>query len=117
MNLFYFFFTIVNSEFIKNANINPCRNCIHYKPNYPTSLSKCNNFGVKNIIDNTINYEYAENCRTDESKCGLEGKYFEKDDFVDLKMIKNNIMNNYFYISLSFILFLYCYSLTIIDNN
>ena len=107
MKLVYLFFPIVNSEFIKNVNINPCRNCIHYKPDYPTSLSKCNNFGVKNIVDNAIDYDYAEKCRTDESKCGLEGKYFKKDNFANLKIVKNNIIRNSFYISIPFILTVY----------
>lgn len=98
MRLLYFFlFGIVNSEFIKNGNLNSCKNCIYYKPGYTTSLGKCNNFGVKNVVDNTINYDYAENCRNDELKCGLEGTYFEKDDFANLKILKNNILTKYIY--------------------
>ena len=79
--LLYFFFansdSFINSKkFIKNINMIPCRNCIHYKPysysDYST-LSKCENFGEKNIISNEITYEYADHCRNDETKCGKEG--------------------------------------------
>lgn len=101
MNLLYIvFFGIANSEFIKNGNLNSCKNCIYYKPEYTTQLSKCHNFGVKNVVDDTIKYEYAETCRSDELKCGLEGKYFKKDDFAYLKEIKNNVLTKYIYITI-----------------
>lgn len=109
MKLFYFLIVIVNSEFIKNANINSCKNCIHYKPDYYTS--KCNNFGIKNIVDDTVNYDYAEMCRTDELKCGVEGKYFEKDDFANLKILKNDIMNKYLLITLPISLYIVLFGL------
>jgi hypothetical protein len=113
MKLLYIivFFGIANSEFIKNGNLKSCKNCIYYKPGgYITQLSKCHNFGVKNVVDDTINYEYAEKCRSDELKCGLEGKYFKKDNFAYLKEIKNNI-----YITIPLI-YLFIVVLTLLKN-
>ena len=66
---------------IYNVNTPSCRNCVHFKPYYASdftsSLSKCIKFGTKNIITDKISYEYADMSRSDETKCGNEGKYFE----------------------------------------
>lgn len=47
--------------------------------------NKCSKFGEKNIINGKIEYDIARDCRKDEEKCGNEGKYFEKDDFSQIK--------------------------------
>jgi hypothetical protein len=51
-------------------------------------------FGEKNIIDGKIEYEIAKNCRKDEEKCGMEGKYFEKDEFSQIR--------NFYYLGKSY---------------
>jgi len=91
---------LVNSgKMIKNVNFPACRNCIHHKPidvygEYTSSFSKCNNFGEKNIITNEINYDYVDICRSDELKCGKEGKYFVEEPNLKLKILKFNIKKN-----------------------
>ena len=94
MNMLYFFlFAMVHSEqIIKNINVPSCRNCVHFKPYYSTefanSLSKCSKFGTKDIITDKISYnEYADMTRKDETKCGKEGKYFEQEQNLQLKIL------------------------------
>jgi len=97
MKFLYLFFIFANSEkFIKNINVNPCRNCIYFKEHSISSFSKCEKFGEKNIISNELTYDYADTCRKHESKCGIEGKYFEQDKDLNLKLkkIKFGILEN-----------------------
>jgi len=95
MRYLYLFFVFANSEkFIKNINVNPCRNCIYYNPSSDIELSKCEKFGEKNIISNEIKYSYVEQCRNDELKCGKDGKYFEEDQYAHLKILQYKISNN-----------------------
>ena len=97
MRLLYLCVVFVNCEkFIKNLNVNSCRNCIHYKPSFfGPELSNCANFGDKDIITNKITYEYTDHCRDNEKKCGKEGKYFEKDNNIISNIYKNQIINNF----------------------
>jgi hypothetical protein len=57
-------------------------------------LSKCKKFGEKDIITDEITYDYADSCRKYENKCGNEGKYFEQDPDVDMKILKHTIVSN-----------------------
>jgi hypothetical protein len=80
-----------NKMMIKNAHIPGCRNCKYYKPytsdsEFASTLSRCEKFGEKNIVTNEIKYSFADSCRSDESKCGLEGKYFEEEPNLSLKV-------------------------------
>jgi hypothetical protein len=99
MKILYLLFIIVNSEkIIKNINIPSCRNCIYYKPSYSSSdftasYNKCNKFGDKNIITNEISYDFANMCRNDENKCGHEGKYFELEKNIELKIFTHQIIS------------------------
>jgi len=95
----FFMFSLVNSEnFIKNINIPSCKTCIHYKPySYKgdySSLSRCNKFGEKDIISDELKYDYTYSCRNDESKCGHLGKFYEKDENMELKYIYYAILAN-----------------------
>lgn len=111
MRFIFLFFAIVNSEkFIKNMNVNPCRKCIYFKEDSIISLSKCEKFGEKNIVSNEISYNYVDNCRDDDLKCGKEGKYFEEDENADFKILKNQITNNIF---IKVIVFPFILSLTL----
>ena len=85
-------------QLIKNANVNPCVNCVYYKPprfrKFVSEFSKCEKFGEKNIITGEINYTYADSCRNNEGKCGIIGKYFVEESYIKLKLklLKNYLM-------------------------
>jgi hypothetical protein len=101
MKIFYiFFFTLINSEkIIKNINLPSCKNCKFYKPNYSSGdftsyLSTCEKFGEKNIFTDEITYGYASASRNSENKCGEQGKYFEPERNINLKIFKHKIVTN-----------------------
>uniref|UniRef100_A0A6C0DRB0 Uncharacterized protein n=1 Tax=viral metagenome TaxID=1070528 RepID=A0A6C0DRB0_9ZZZZ len=92
---------------IKNLNVPSCRNCIYYKPNvydgdFTSSYTKCEKFGNKNIITGEIKYGFADLCRNDESKCGTNGKYFEEEPNINMKILKYKLISNIPY-SLAFL--------------
>jgi len=97
-------------------NISPiCKNCIHYKPDYlytdfTSTFNKCSKFGVKNIINGEINYNYADLVRNDETKCGKLGNYFEEEKNINIKIVKHYILSR---IPI-FLLFLFGLSPTIV---
>ena len=99
-HVLYLLFPLVNCEiFIKNLNIPSCRNCIYYKPSsynndFTSSLNRCTKFGEKNIVSNEIKYEFADLCRQKQEKCGNNGKYFEEEKNIDLKILKHSIVSN-----------------------
>jgi hypothetical protein len=89
--------SIVSHQFIKNANVPSCKDCIHripYYGNYESSLNKCSKFGEKNIISNEVFYSYADTCRGDENRCGFNGRYFKEDKDVHFKIMKYHAVNN-----------------------
>lgn len=98
LKTFFFIFSSIHGAIIKNANIPSCKNCIHYNPSiyfdYSSDLNSCKYFGTKNILTDEIHYEFASMCRDDESKCGLAGKYFEKEVNVEFKMAMHTVMKN-----------------------
>lgn len=116
---FFIFFSLylVNSKQIKNINIPSCRNCIYYKPQllheFSSPYSKCEFFGSKDINTDYISYDYADMSRNNENKCGIEGKFFEQGENIEMKIILHNIINNnpyntfYFVFLVFFIDFLY----------
>lgn len=98
----------INAKIIKNINLPSCINCIHYKPalfsGYYSDLSKCGYFGSKNIQSDVIHYDYTDSCRNDETKCGLEGKYFVKNENLLFTILLYNIKNNVPFISMTIII-------------
>jgi len=77
---------------IKNAYIPACIHCIHHK----IENNECTKFGFKDIVTNKVAYEAARACRADESKCGFNGLYFERNTS-KLKMVTvrfNDIISN-----------------------
>ena len=101
MNMMYYFLFFsgcimtMESKIIKNMNVPSCRNCIHYKPSLYSKFSsdytsKCNYFGTKDIQTDEIFYDYTSSCRNDESKCGLNGIYFEKEPNIGFKIFLHN---------------------------
>ena len=90
LTFFLYFSEISSKNFIKNLKTPECKNCIHYLPHDFTGselspYNKCSKFGEKNILNGKIEYDIAKDCRKDEEKCGIEAKYFEKDDFSQIK--------------------------------
>lgn len=89
-----------NGPKIRNANIRSCKQCIHFQPDpsiYSGSTStfaKCKMFGEKDIITDKITFDYADRCRTQEDKCGKEGKYFEPEPNLSLKVFVHNLRSN-----------------------
>ena len=82
---------------IKNLNVPACRNCIYYsshRDDFDSTLNVCEKFGEKNIVTNKIKYKYVDSCREDEHLCGKEGKYFEEEKNIDIKVAKHYIAKN-----------------------
>lgn len=74
------FSIIPKNQIIKNL-INPiCKECIFFKNqhSYQIMFSNCMKYGEKNVITGEITYDTVNYCRTDETKCGINGNGFEK---------------------------------------
>jgi len=99
MKIIYFFLlSFVNSKvIINNKNIPVCRNCIHFNPNsnsdFSSIISKCNKFADKDLKTDELIFNYADNCRSDESKCGKDGKYFEVEPNLQRKIFTHTIIH------------------------
>jgi hypothetical protein len=111
MKFLYLFIVFGNvfgncEKFIKNININSCRNCVNYLPyknDFNSELSRCEKFGNKNIINDKINYDFAQFCRDDEEKCGQLGKYYKEEKNLKFKIYKDKLDSNIKSISLFFL--------------
>jgi hypothetical protein len=83
-------------KIIQNINLPSCRNCIHYIPpiydRFDSTLSKCGKYGSKNIISNEITYDFATSSRNDKNKCGIEGKDYEVEENIQMKIIKHKLI-------------------------
>jgi hypothetical protein len=70
------------NKFIENGNVPKCKDCIYLDKNNLVVdndiyyLSTCKKFGKANLVSGEIKHDYADFCRKDELKCGVEGKYF-----------------------------------------
>jgi len=94
-----------SEKIIKNINIPSCRNCKYFQPSiydtdFASSLNKCNKFGRKNIITDEILHDYADSCRSDESRCGEKGAYFEEETNINLKILKHKLISTSPYLAL-----------------
>jgi hypothetical protein len=80
---------------IKNINFPACKNCVYFKPEnhleFTSVLNSCEKFGEKDIITDKIKYDFVGMCRSNESKCGMDGKYFEEEKNIELKMLKHYV--------------------------
>ena len=100
MKILFFLFSLVQCrQFIRNLEIPSCKNCIYFTPryidnDYTSSFSRCSQFGNKDIITDVIVYDFADSCRNDEMKCGKEGRFFEEEKDIDLKILKYQIISN-----------------------
>jgi len=82
---------------IKNINIPACRNCKYYKIGcWDTTgyLSKCGKFGEKDINTGEISFDFANECRRNEEKCGKQGKHFEQEPNLNIRLLKHTLVNN-----------------------
>jgi hypothetical protein len=107
----------MNSEkIIKNINIPSCKNCIFHKPNnnnnFASSSNLCEKFGEKNIITSEIEYDSVFRSRINEEKCGKEGKYFQEEPNINLKILKHYIIKNAF-----FNVFITCFLILLFYNS
>jgi hypothetical protein len=104
---------------IRNINIPSCKKCIHYKPttynfDFTTTYNRCEKFGEKDIITDKIKYDFAESSRNDESKCGKEGKYFEEEENLDMKIFMHKFTYLFtFTLPLSSLVILYFFILAL----
>jgi hypothetical protein len=76
-------------------------------------------FGEKDIVNGMIKYENAESCRENESKCGIEGKYYIEDtNFImkNIKMVKNILVDNAPFIALAVLVVTYLWLLTVLPK-
>jgi len=88
-------------ETIKNLHAPKCHTCKHFIPESSShflfasdlhTFAKCKKFGNADLVSGKINHDYAESCRSIESKCGTNGTHYEFDEFYkvksDLRIIK-----------------------------
>jgi len=83
-------------KIIRNLEYPACKNCIHYRPSclrndFTSTFNKCDNFGVKDVVTDKITYDFADLCRSDQYRCGKEGKHFERQPRLWLKKLKHTI--------------------------
>ena len=89
-----------SDKIIKNLYYPSCKNCIYYKPtsydkDFTSQFNKCEKIGEKDIVSDKIKYDFATSCRSDETKCGTEAKYFVEEKNLNIKMLKHKIRNSY----------------------
>jgi len=102
--------SMCSDKIIKNINVPACKNCIYYKPrmldtDFTSTFNICEKFGNKNIITDKITYDYADLCRRQDDKCGQEGKYFEKEPYIKLKIMKHWVISRMPLILFSLVIF------------
>jgi hypothetical protein len=94
---------------ITNMDLPSCVNCKFFKPSlhsdYESSFGKCEKFGTKDIVTNEILYDFANECRNNEKKCGMMGGKFEPEQNLQEKMCWHKIRNNKSFI-IYFVVFL-----------
>jgi len=100
-------------KIIRNIELPSCRNCKFYSPSiysdFSSSLGSCEKFGIKDIITDKITYDYADGCRNDESKCGLNARYFEEEPNLKFKMCKHSFTNKLHYYCLPLFVAIICW--------
>ena len=62
-----------------------CELCVHYRKTVTSdALSKCSKFTYFDLRWDDKEYEYADYARRTESKCGKEGRFYQRDARRDL---------------------------------
>lgn len=67
---------IYKTQFIKNLSVALCNECVYFKQ----KTSTCSKFGTRNVVSGEITEVSAKICRTNETQCGIDAKYFIKRD-------------------------------------
>ena len=71
---------------IKYDTLPICSKCIHFIPNGSRiDLGKCKMRGEKGLVDGHVVYEYAENMRNNNERCGISGLYYIENPACDSK--------------------------------
>lgn len=87
-------------ETIKNLRAPKCHTCKNFISGDLDNLlfssdsyrfAKCKKFGKADLVSGKINYDYAESCRSVESKCGQNGTRYEFDEFNKTKTELRNL--------------------------
>lgn len=82
--IFWSISAIVYGFHIENLQEPVCAKCKYFEPygsfnnKIAIELGKCKYFGKKNILDGTIEYEYAS-CARKYMGCGIKGVYYKHD--------------------------------------
>jgi hypothetical protein len=76
-----YLYTSKRHLFVKNTTFKICKKCVNFiedKSNDPddTLFGRCKMFGEQNIITGEVENDNASLCRYDNTKCGIDGKYF-----------------------------------------
>jgi hypothetical protein len=81
----------INTELfssINNFDKPICITCKFYKPDqysrFDSITSKCSFYGNKNLHTGEIDYQYATECRKNETLCGEEGKLYEEEKLIHI---------------------------------
>ncbi len=67
--------------YVSNPNAVSCTNCIYYVPrDYPftPNVGRCRRFGEQDPETKEVTYDFSDICRSEEHKCGKEGKHHVK---------------------------------------
>jgi len=86
-------------KIIENYEFPECRSCKYFEPRTIDSefaglFSKCTKFGNKDRITGEIDYNYADLNRNNENKCGIKGRYYEREPHLEWKILKHRITNS-----------------------
>lgn len=86
-----------SDKLIRNIDFPSCRNCRFYQVskfsnNFTDRYNRCTKFGEKDVVTDKIDYDFADSCRKYDDKCGKEGRYFEKEPRMFLKILKHKAL-------------------------
>jgi len=86
-------------KFIENYEFPECKSCKYFEPRTTDSefagqFSRCTKFGKKDKITGEIDYNYADLNRNDENKCGIKGRYYEREHHLEWKILKHRMTNS-----------------------
>ena len=65
---------------IRNLKHPACVNCLHFISDRPNNhvFARCKMFGEMDVITGSINYDFAKLSRESDSKCGVNGTFYEE---------------------------------------
>jgi len=88
-----YLYTSKRHLFIKNTTFKICKKCVYFieDKSDDTLYGRCKIFGEQNIITGEVENDLASMCRYDNTKCGIDGKYFNT---IIINQKINTIYNN-----------------------